>query len=846
MSLEMQTDIDQVNHLISQNNFAEAIKVLKGIPFTFPLPEAIVKLWEWGTLQTIKENQYDDLLSLVSRSVADPSLKKAVSNAINNPEVEGLLLNNLSDEQIKGLIYYITLNSSLTDKWPNRWLKNDQHDLYINYLYSFGYQVPKTQYVNQAIEQGSLNILGRIISWDIYAAAGIDDDKMQELIKKAFDNNKFVFLFTMMRNRAYSHLITDEFRRKMREKFENVDSQNVDLALGFAPENFPIKGSLILKLIKTNDWANLDSVLKGSVFVDMSDFSSLQDKELADIRQKLLTYFGSSCATFLSKLERHACGVDYFIPKVDGLIYNKRIKTHHWLDLLPVDAYFSLQNPQSTTILNANELEQFATHNALLQITNAARLPIDNNTKTLHESIKNYHLIPKDSKDNILTRFEALYRIQQIADNLLNNNSYTKEQRIYLQDIAINCQNKSKYLMQLREMPHKILARLLRSEHREGQPLRVDNPTFPSTAASETPQTAYNSEVLADLDPYHRDIPYEIFEKWLKEVTSGSGTANLWLWLENHPEFNLGYNSHYLVPAETFKVAFDKQTGVVVGTSRNNQKSTVIDGTFKFNIGRDGQLYVDAHNIVTNHSHLAKEALLCAGMITFKNGKIVAINNGSGHYFPNRRHLLAGLRFLDLPLEAFSPTAKVNCYDVDRKGYVELGSVSELLHKAPVQSHKRVADAASVTSNKKRQSLLHQQTLQDGGSQTAKPKTTEFIKPASFDEFGLYLDKIANNDPSMHHVSFAYCGFAGWAQGRLIEGLPNNTRLISLDLTGAALITETFPQLLDALDQNKGLQYLNLSDTALNEEQLKEVKNLCEKKNITLEVAPSTVAKPNM
>jgi len=58
------------------------------------------------------------------------------------------------------------------------------------------------------------------------------------------------------------------------------------------------------------------------------------------------------------------------------------------------------------------------------------------------------------------------------------------------------------------------------------------------------------------------------------------------------------------------------------------------------------------------------------------------------------------------------------------------------------------------------------------------------------------------------------------------------TYLKSLDLTDAALVTESFEQLVAAIEKNDTLTLLIAKNTALTDEQVLVLKKVCDQKNI--------------
>jgi hypothetical protein len=70
----------------------------------------------------------------------------------------------------------------------------------------------------------------------------------------------------------------------------------------------------------------------------------------------------------------------------------------------------------------------------------------------------------------------------------------------------------------------------------------------------------------------------------------------------------------------------------------------VSDHQAMYAMGQDGRIYVRKNIDRFNHScFTAGESVICAGMITAINGRLIHISNGSGHYCPGMNELLDAL-----------------------------------------------------------------------------------------------------------------------------------------------------------------------------------------------------------
>lgn len=110
------------------------------------------------------------------------------------------------------------------------------------------------------------------------------------------------------------------------------------------------------------------------------------------------------------------------------------------------------------------------------------------------------------------------------------------------------------------------------------------------------------------------------------------------------------------------QITFDKDG--VIRTADGNVASTM---SFKgkkpqyaaYVVDEDGNFFICEHkkNKIQHTSFLAGKRVLCAGMIQIDDGKIVDINNRSGHYKSQQRNLYEAAKLI--PPSAFAPTGKI-------------------------------------------------------------------------------------------------------------------------------------------------------------------------------------------
>lgn len=105
------------------------------------------------------------------------------------------------------------------------------------------------------------------------------------------------------------------------------------------------------------------------------------------------------------------------------------------------------------------------------------------------------------------------------------------------------------------------------------------------------------------------------------------------------------------------------------------------DGEKSLNYVLSGQGEIFAHRAIKNVFHhssfLAGEPVACAGEITIRDGKVVDINNRSGHYRPTAIHLLQTIITLH-HMGVISPSCRV---DLHRKKTVMAKDLLQFLSK---------------------------------------------------------------------------------------------------------------------------------------------------------------------
>lgn len=147
--------------------------------------------------------------------------------------------------------------------------------------------------------------------------------------------------------------------------------------------------------------------------------------------------------------------------------------------------------------------------------------------------------------------------------------------------------------------------------------------------------------LLEYLDPLHRkwgsttsDQGVDIFNKWITSSTSSHFFE--WLIKSHTPTYDIE-RAIYLTPTNRYRF----QTSVQDELLYNANHEIMPDGDYIYVTDKQNNLYVASEHGESSklaHFHhssfLAGEHILCGGDMVVKNGKIVMINNGSGHYLP--------------------------------------------------------------------------------------------------------------------------------------------------------------------------------------------------------------------
>ncbi len=146
-------------------------------------------------------------------------------------------------------------------------------------------------------------------------------------------------------------------------------------------------------------------------------------------------------------------------------------------------------------------------------------------------------------------------------------------------------------------------------------------------------------DLLRNLDPLKREGLYKSIELWIKMVNEDPETPHFWLWLDKIDTSDQEDHRYRLWNKEQKRVQF-KEGIAYNSTFGNKDNDNRLQGDYIYAIGQDGQLYIIPDNnqgIELTHDIILKgNNILSAGVVVFRQGKLVYINVASGHYKPDR------------------------------------------------------------------------------------------------------------------------------------------------------------------------------------------------------------------
>jgi hypothetical protein len=279
----------------------------------------------------------------------------------------------------------------------------------------------------------------------------------------------------------------------------------------------------------------------------------------------------------------------------------------------------------------------------------------------LSNLILKYHSVLKTDFNLLTDRIQLLKQIASLAQKKLRD-LYSQHgvqntklfHALYL--VFQTSMNKRQYLSQLTQLPIEL------------------NKHFHTTSQSEfshllsyATKNGYLSEIFEHLDPAHRYgyILLDFEKQFTKEVSKPSldvipkeqmptHVQNFFMWLENQNLVNANYWDYDYRHPEQRQVIFHNEMAYTQQLDEL-EKAISIEGRkyypvwnkdhttegrgfeYHYNIDETGNLIIRRNG---PHSTVNEgRTSLSAGMITFRNGKILSIDNNSGHYRPTKQNL---------------------------------------------------------------------------------------------------------------------------------------------------------------------------------------------------------------
>jgi len=151
---------------------------------------------------------------------------------------------------------------------------------------------------------------------------------------------------------------------------------------------------------------------------------------------------------------------------------------------------------------------------------------------------------------------------------------------------------------------------------------------------------------------------------------------------------------------EPFHITFKEGKAYLDGKLLDSSESVSDHASvpaFIYVLGMDGEFYGHSHGNFSHASFFAASPVLGAGEIVAKEGKILSINNKSGHYWPQLPHFLHTLQVLKEKLGTLEGI-KVNIFQYDKTGVLLWYGVTATFDAEEFLKNKGVAVALDADS----------------------------------------------------------------------------------------------------------------------------------------------------
>ncbi|MDR2794737.1 MAG: hypothetical protein LBB12_03100 [Holosporaceae bacterium] len=268
----------------------------------------------------------------------------------------------------------------------------------------------------------------------------------------------------------------------------------------------------------------------------------------------------------------------------------------------------------------------------------------DGVTAELANAITEYHSIPKTVYESLPRRSFALFCICRMC----------LQQSHVLQKKGLSTKNIDKIFEQA-AAKHNYIVQLTRKlavlnkERPKGQKIDAFVEFFNTYFISNEVGKA-RTKIMTDLDCYMEALdPYlrgnsnssgiflnPDYVRWRKLVEGGKTNLGFFMWLEGLGKRSVRYE-------KSSNLVLEPLTGIITEISPNNYSNILKlpTGCYDFVVTKNGKFYFSPSEIGVKHIGLSQgKPVAFAGEISISQGKIVVINNHSGHFRPSTDFVL--------------------------------------------------------------------------------------------------------------------------------------------------------------------------------------------------------------